>query len=153
MEDVMKRWIAIAAAVVVAGCGGEDRLTKAETASELNGAVGTLNAEFQAIFEELGRKPEDARVPAALRERLAGAAEVERRGAEQLATLEPVEGADAAVDEFIEAARAQAEALAEAASQSNLTVAEMADAIELPAMREALTELARQDLVEPPGHS
>lgn len=149
----MKRWIAIAAAAVATGCGGEDRLTKAETASELNGAVGTLNAEFQAIFEELGPSGENARVPAALRERLAGAAEKERRGAQELSTLEPVEGADAAVDAFIQAARVQADALEEAASRSNLTVAEMADAIELPAMRDALSQLARQDLVEPPGHS
>jgi hypothetical protein len=149
----MKRWIAIAAAVVVAGCGGEDRLTKAETASELNRAVETLNAEFQAIFQELGPSGENARVPAALRERLAGAAETERRGAQELEEIEPVEGSDAAVDEFIQAARAQADALEEAAARSNLTVAEMADAIELPAMRDALGELARQDLVEPPGHS
>ena len=149
----MKRLIAIGAAVVVAGCGGEDRLTKTETASELNSAVGTLNAEFQAIFQELGRKPEDARVPAALRERLAGAAEAERRGAHELGKLEPVEGADAAFDEFVQAARLQADALEKAASRSNLTVAEMADAIELPVMRDALTALVRKDLVEPPGHS
>jgi hypothetical protein len=149
----MKRWIVVAAAVVVAGCGGEDRLTKAETASELNGAVGTLNAEFQAIFEQLGQSRETARVPAPLRERLAGAAETERRGAEELATLEPVEGSDAAVDEFVRAARTQAAELEKAASDADLTVAEMADTIELPAMRDALTELARRGLVEPPGHS
>ena len=128
----MKRWIAIAAVGFVAGCGGDERLTKAETTSELNGAVATLNTEFQAIFEELGPRPEGARVPAALRERLAGAADVERHEADELEPIDPVEGAEAAVDDFIRAARVQADALEEAASQSDLTVAELADAIELP---------------------
>jgi hypothetical protein len=149
----MKGWIVIAAAVLVVGCGGEERLTKAETASRLNGAVGTLNAEFQAIFEQLGQSREGARVPAALRERLARAAEIERRGASELEQLEPVSGSEPAYDDFVRAARAQAERLEEAAAQPDLTVAEMADTIELPAMRDALAELARQGLVEPPGHS
>ena len=115
--------------------------------------MGTLNTEFQAIFEQLGQSREDARVPEALRERLAGAAETERRGADELEELEPVEGSEPAVDDFIRAARTQADRLAEAAAQSDLTVAEMADTIELPAMRDALAELARRGLVEPPGHS
>jgi hypothetical protein len=151
-EDVMKRYLAIGAAVVVAGCGADERLTKAETAQQLNGAVATVNAEFQAVFERLGRSREDARVPVAVRELLADAAAVERRTVETLAPIEPVEDAEPAVDDFIRAARTQADRLEDAAARPDLTVAEMADAVEHGDMRAALLALERQGLVEAPGH-
>jgi hypothetical protein len=148
----VKRYIVIAATALVAGCGGEDRLTRAETADRLNGGVQEVNAEFQRAFQQLGRSREDARVPGPVRERLRSAAAVERRLVEDFEALEPVEGSEAAVDAFIRAARIQADRLDAAAARPGLTVAEMADTVELPEMRDALAALARQDLVTPPGH-
>ena len=144
--------VMVAATALVASCGGEERLTRAETADRLNAGVQEVNAEFQRTFEQLGRSSEDARVPGPVRERLRSAAAVERRMAETFEGVEPVEGSEAAVDAFLRAARIQADRLDAAAARPDLTVAEMADTVELPAMRDALAALDREGLVEPPGH-
>ena len=144
--------VAAAAATLAAGCGGEDRLSKAQTASELNGAVQAVNAGFQLAFEQLGPSGEGERVPQRVRHRLKTAATVERRAADEIDAIEPVEGAEPAIDDFVQAARTQADRLEAAAARSELTVAEMADTIELAEMRDALAELVRQGLAEAPGH-
>jgi hypothetical protein len=147
---------AFAAAVVAlllgAGCGGDDRLSKDETAKALNGAVQTVNGEFQQVFELLGRREEGERVPRPVRDRLRNGATVELREAGELDAIEPSAEAEESVDSFVRAARTQADALESAAARSDLTVAEMADAIELPEMREALAELVRQGLATAPEH-
>jgi hypothetical protein len=144
--------VAVAAATLAAGCGGEGRLSKAQTASEINGALQAVNAEFQRAFEQLGPSGEGKRVSQRVRDRLKAAATVERRAADEIEAIEPVEGAEAAFDDFVRAARTQAERLDGAAARPELTVAEMADVIESAEMRDALTELVRQGLAEPPGH-
>jgi hypothetical protein len=114
--------------------------------------VQAVSGEFQQAFELLGRRAESEKVPADVRERLEAAAAVERRNADEIEQIAPVEGSEAAVDEFVRAARSHADRLDAAAAQPDLTVAEMADTIERGELREALEALARQGLVEPPGH-
>jgi hypothetical protein len=146
---------ALAAAVALAaGCGGDDdRLSKDETAKEVNAAVQTVNGEFQQAFQLLGRREEGERVPSAVRARLSRAATVERREAGKLDSIEPPAEAEEAVDGFVRAARSQADTLKSAAARTDLTVAEMADALEPADVREALAELERQGLAKaPPRH-
>jgi len=135
-----------------AGCGGDDRLSKDETAEALNGAVSSVNGEFQQVFELLGRREEGERVPSPVRARLRSAATVERREAGEVDAIEPSAEAEGPVDNFVRAARNQADALESAAARTDLTVAEMADAIELPKMRGALAELVRRGLATAPEH-
>ena len=142
----------VAAAALTAGCGGEERLSKDETARHATAAVQTVNAEFQQVFEMLGRREESEAVPAAVRDRLAAAATVERREADKLAAIKPPTDSVAAIDGFVRAARSQAATLHGNAARAALTVAEMADSIELPQMRQALTELDKQNLAKPPAH-
>jgi hypothetical protein len=145
---------AAAALALGAGCGGDgDRLSTDETAKELNAAVRTVNGEFQQVFQLLGSREEHERVPSAVRARLEEAATVERRQADEFDTIEPPADSEAAIESFARVARRQAAMLERAATRENLTVAEMADVIELPEMRDAVAELDRQGLVNaPPAH-
>ena len=145
--------VALVAVAVGAGCGGdgdEDRLSQAQTTEEVNRAVQTVNGEFQQVFEQLGRRGEDERVPAGVRNRLRAVAEIERNAAGDVDSIQPAVGTGAAIDRFVRAARAQADALESAAGRRDLTVAEMADVVELPDMRGALDELKRQGLADVP---
>lgn len=142
----------VAAVALAAGCGGDERLSKDETARKASAAVQTVNAEFQRVFEMLGRREESEAVPTAVRTLLTKAATIERREADKLAAIEPPSDSERAIDDFIRAARSQAAALRSSAARADLTVAEMADAIELPQMRRALTALDKQNLAKPPTH-
>lgn len=145
---------AVAALTLTAGCGGDDdRLSNDETAKRVNASVQTVNGEFQQVFELLGRREEGERVPSAVRERLGAAATVERREAGEVDAIEPPAEAEQTLDQFVRAANNQADVLESAAARTDLTVAEMADALEPAEMREALAELERQDLAKaPPTH-
>ncbi|MCA1572602.1 MAG: hypothetical protein LC798_20350, partial [Chloroflexi bacterium] len=142
----------IAAFALTAGCGGDDRLSQDQTASKATTAVQKVNGEFQQVFEMLGRREESEAVPAAVRKRLTSAATVERREADKLAAIKPPTESEDAINDFVRAARSQAATLQSNAARADLTVAEMADAIELPQMRQALTELDKQNLAKPPAH-
>lgn len=143
----------LATVALAAGCGGDDdRLSRGETATKVNAAVQVVNGEFGQVFELLGRREESETVPATVRERLAQAATVERREADKLAAIEPSSDSQRAVDGFVRAASTQAATLQSAAARTDLTVADMADAIELPQMRQALTDLDKQDLAKAPSH-
>ncbi len=62
----------------------------------MNGAVETVNGESQQVFELLGRREEDERVPSAVRKRLRRAATVEPQAADEVHAIEPsVEAAGA----------------------------------------------------------
>jgi hypothetical protein len=142
----------VAGASLVAGCGGDDRLSKDETARHATAAVQMVSGEFQQVFELLGRREESDVVPAAVRELLTKAATVERREADKLAAIKPSTDSERAITGFVRAARSQAMALQSRAAKADLTVAEMADAIELPQIRRAIAELSRQNLAKPPTH-
>ncbi len=142
----------LTAVVLATGCGGDDRLSKDETARKATAAVQTINSEFQQVFELLGRRREREVVPAVVRRRLTRAATVERDSADALAAVKSSTGSERAINGFVRAARNQAAALEKGAGQPDLTVADMADAVELPQMRDALSELDKQNLAKPPGH-
>lgn len=144
--------VAVASLALAAGCGGDDRLSKDETAQQVSGAVQTVNGEFGQAFELLGRRAEGERVPGTVRQLLRKAATVERREAGDLDAIEPSAEAEKAIDGFVRAARGQADALESAAARTDLTVAEMADVVELREMHHALGELERQGVATAPEH-
>ena len=137
-----------------AGCGGDgdDTLSKEQTGQQVDRAVTTVNGEFRQLFEQLGSRGEDERVPVEVRDRLRAVADIERRAADEIDAIEPAAETRGAVDRFVRVAHAQADTLERAAERESLSVGEVADAVELPEMRGALDELERQQLTDIPEH-
>lgn len=142
---------ALVAALSLAACGGEDRLTRDEYAAELQPAVDEISEAFGTVFASVGEAEETDRVPAAALERLSDAAARERDVADELAELEPPEDLEPAAERFVAGARRQAEELEGMAAEKDLTVARLADAVEQGASVGPLRELGEEGVVKPPG--
>ena len=142
---------ALLAALTVAACGGEDRLTREQYSAKLQPAVDEISAGFGTVFEEIGRAEESDRVSGAAQQRLADAAARERKVADELADLEPPEDLEDASDRLVTGARRQADELDRLATEEQVTVAQVADAIEEGASVEPLRELGKAGVVTPPG--
>ena len=143
---------ALAAALTSAACGGDDdRLTREQFKSELQPAVDQISAGFGAVFAVIGRAEETDRVPAAALERLSDAAARERRIAGRLADLQPPKDLEGATDRFVAGAQRQADDLERLAGQDDVTVAQVADAVEQGASVAPLRELGKAGVVAPPG--
>jgi hypothetical protein len=156
----MSSALAVAAALLIAGCGGEDRLSDEEAAQRINeifgATTGVVQHQFHPIFQQLEGVPEDAGVPERVRPQLdqpAGAVARElRETADRVEALNPPEDAEEAVDSLAESAREQAARLEQLPEQEGLTVRELAGAVEPPTdelrrLREAGIE------VQPPPES
>lgn len=143
---------AICVLALAAGCGGDDRLTNEELAKRLNQTVDRISGEFAQVFQRVGRRGENEQVPAPAKQALERAADVERRSVDEIAELEPPEDAEEATNRLIDAARAQADQLDRLAREEELTVKELADALEFGPTRDALEELRRKRLVKPEQH-
>ena len=70
----------------------------------------------------------------------------------QLDGIEPPERAEAALEKLVSGTKAQAERLEQLAGQADLTVAEMADAVEGGETLGPIRELAEGGYVKAPGH-
>jgi hypothetical protein len=144
---------AVLAAATLSACGGEERLSDEEFSSRIQPVVERISTEFGAVFQALGRAREDARVPVDVRARLRRAARVERDAAADAAELQPPQRAEASLDRLVAGARQQSARLEQLAGRPDLTVGQMADAVEGGAAVGALRELAEQGFVSPPGPS
>ena len=143
---------AVAAALTVAACGGDDdRLTREQFKAELQPAVNQISDGFGAVFAAIGRAEETDRVPADALRRLADAAARERRLAAELAELEPPKDLEGPADRFVAGAREQAAELERLAGERGVTVAQVADAVEQGASVGPLRELGEKGVVTPPG--
>lgn len=131
----------LATLAVLAGCGGDDRLSGEEFSAELQEADRNVSAAFERVFETIGDAREGETVAEPTREAAIQAAETEREAADALDELTPPEDAEEATDELVEQARAQADAIEEAASRGDVTVAELADAFQEASPEAALSEL------------
>lgn len=152
--------LAVAAALLIAGCGGEDRLSDEATAQRINEILAATGGEVQRqlhpIFQQLEGVPEDARVPARVQAQLeqpaSAVARRLRETADRVAEFNPPEDAERAVDSLVEAAREQAGRLEELPEREGLTVRELAGAVEPPT--EQLRRLNEAGIeVQPPGES
>lgn len=149
-RDLMTITAMAGACLSFGACGGDPRLSDGELEERINPIVQRISGEFGAVFTELGMAGEGDRVPAAVRDRLREAAQAERDASEEAAALEPPERAEESVDRLVDATRSQADQLEQLAGRSDLTVGEMADAIEGGETAAALEELARAGYVAPP---
>ena len=150
--------LAVATALLIAGCGDEERLTEAETARRINDALGAtsrqIQQQFHPVFQQLEGVPEDGPVPdrvhAQLEQRTSAIARTLRNTADEVAEFSPPEDAEEEVDSLVDAAREQADRLEELPERENLTVRELADAIEPPT--DELRRLRDAGIrVQPPG--
>ena len=149
--------MAVIAALVVAGCGGEDRMSDEETAREINAVLaatsGEVQRQFHPVFQQLEAVRENARVPRSVRARLERPTSVVagelRETADRVDELDPPEDAEEAVASLTESAREQATRLEQLPERERLTVRELADAVEPPT--EALRRLGEAGIrVQPP---
>ena len=132
--------LAVAAALLVAGCGGEDRLSDEETAQRMNEIFGAtsrgVQKQFHPVFQELEGVAENARVPERVRAQLgsptSAVARELRKTADQVAELNPPEDAEEALASLSESARKQAARLEQLPEREGLTPRELADAVEPP---------------------
>lgn len=149
---MLKRTLSICliAAGGLAACGGEDRLSQQEFSSQLTPKVERVMTQFGTVFETLGQAEESDTVSADVRRQLAEAARVERAVADQIDALNPPENAEPATKELAVAAERQADQLRSLAAREDLTVKEMADAIEGGATLEALARLQELGYVRLP---
>jgi hypothetical protein len=150
IRDFMIMTATAGACLSLAACGGDDRLSDRELENRLTPIAERISGEFGAVFAELGRAEEVERVPADVRDRLRQAAEAERQASDEAAALEPPERAEKPVDRLVEATRAQADRLEQLAGTNDLTVGQMADAVEDGEVAAALEDLAKGGYVEPP---
>jgi hypothetical protein len=144
--------VTLIAALSLAACGGEDRLTERELAGQLNPQVERIAREFGEVFRTLGRARETDVVPGNVRVRLRQAAAIERRVAEDFEDIAPPEDAEDDVEALAAAAARHADRLEQLSSDRRLTVARMADAIERGEIMAPLQRLAADSLVRLPGH-
>jgi hypothetical protein len=143
---------ALVAALGLAACGDDDRLTRDQYTAELQPAVEQISDGFGTVFARIGRAEETDRVPAAALRQLSEAAARERSVAERLAGLEPPESLASLNERLVAGARRQADDLERLArSQGTVTVAQVADAIEEGASVGPLRELGERGVVAPPG--
>jgi hypothetical protein len=132
--------LAVVAGLLVAGCGGEDRLSPEQTAQRINEIFGATSGEvqqhFHPVFQQLGSMPEKSPVPERVRARLemptSAVARELRETADRLGELNPPEEAEEAVSALAESARDQAVRLERLPEQDGLTVRELAGAVEPP---------------------
>ena len=137
------------ASLALAACGGEERLTKQQFSEKATAQIERVSAGFGAVFSTIGEAAESDPVPAAALQKLRDAAGTEAQAVSAIDALVPPEAAEAPVDRFLVAARAQAKRL-EALAGGSATVEEVADAIEDPAVGEALTGLSVKGYAEMP---
>ena len=132
--------LALIAALLIAGCGGADRLSENEAAQRI-GAIfadpsGGLQQQFHPIFEQLEGVPERARIPARVAQRLeqptGTVAQKLRAAANRVAQLEPPQHAEEEVASLAQAARGQAARLEQLPGREDLTVRQLADAVQPP---------------------
>ena len=149
--------LAVIAALLVVGCGGEDRMSDEETAREINEVLaatsGEVQRQFHPVFQQLGGMRESAPVPARVRARLeqptSAVSRELRETADRVDELDPPEDAEEAVASLTESARAQAARLEQLPEQDGLTVRQLADAVEPPT--DALRRLSEAGIrVQPP---
>lgn len=140
------------ASLALAACGDDERLTAQQFSAEATPQIERVSAGFGAVFASIGKADEADPVPAAALEALREVAATEEEAAGAIDALAPPEAAEAPVDRFVEAAREQADQL-RALAAGSASVKEVADAVEDPAVADALAALAEDGLadVKPPA--
>lgn len=113
------------ASIAAAGCGGEERLSRAEFKDRLGSIERRESARFERLAQRAARVEEDQPLPDDLKQAMTELAEGNRRAADELDRLNPPEDARAATDELIKALRERAEGFGQAARKQRTTLHEL----------------------------
>ncbi|MDQ3607966.1 MAG: hypothetical protein M3459_03565 [Actinomycetota bacterium] len=146
------------------GGAGDGGMSREQFSREVSGTVQQLSQQFgqqlEPVFQALDRAgiDENQEIPPPL-ERQAQAiarslAQQTRETGEELARLEPPEGAEEPREQLVQATREQADRLEQVAGQDEITLREFADATEMPPdVRQALQTLRERgfEVQPPPG--
>lgn len=113
------------AGIAAAGCGGEERLSRAKFEDRLAGIERREGARFERLAQRAASVEEDQPLRDDLRQAMTAVAEGHRRAADELVRLSPPEEAQAATDELVEALRKRAASFEEAARKQRITLREL----------------------------
>jgi len=137
--------LAIASLALIAGCdiGGDDQLSKEEFNAKATEIDKRVSDSFDTVFENLDEKDLRSNKPVSEKTKaaLAEAAQTEKDAVAELADLKPPEEGQAAVDELVRVAGAQADNLAEAAKNPDLTGKDLEEAFSAEDPEKPITEL------------
>jgi hypothetical protein len=142
--------LVVTGVALVAGCdiGGEDRLSNEEFKQRATEIDNRVSNSFDAVFEEIGRPDRlgNKPVPEKAKTALAEAAQTEQEAVDELDDLNPPEEGQDAVDQLVEVAGAQADRLAAAAENPDLTGNEFLEAFEADDVDKPIDELVKLGL-------
>lgn len=127
------RTLTVALVALVGGCGGEDRLSKAEYESRMQRVAATL----QTATDRLGGEASDPRDTQAAARALAGMGQALDRAADGVADLEPPEDVEKPHDSFVAGLRAFAGDMRKVAA-----LARRGDRLQIQAFANGLGSLA-----------
>lgn len=117
--------LAVAGTAAVAGCGGEDRLSREEFENRLQSIDRRESERFGQLAQRVRRLKPDQTLPADVRQGMRDVAAGNRRAADELDELNPPEDAANATDALIEALRERARGFEQATRRKPITFREL----------------------------
>lgn len=119
-------WLALLLAAAglgpLAGCGGEQRLSREEFGDRLQSINQRESARFERLAQRAMRLKPDQALSGDLKQDMREVAGGNRRAAEELDELEPPEDAEEETERLVEALRERADGFEQAASQERMTL-------------------------------
>lgn len=117
--------LAAAGLGALAGCGGEERLSRDEFVDRLQTIVQPESARFERLAQRAMRLKTNQALPDDVKQAMRDVAGGNRRAADELDELNPPEDVEDATESLIEALRERADAFARAAREDRITLREL----------------------------
>jgi hypothetical protein len=153
MKRVFIALLVVSGLALVAGCdiGGDDRLSKEEFKTEATEIDKRVSDKFDQVFTGINERDFGTNKPVKeeTKTALSEAAQTEQDAVDELADLKPPEEGEAAVDELVKVAGAQADRLAAAAENPELTFKELEEVFNADDVDKPIGELVKLDLWPP----
>lgn len=123
------RWLSLllatAALGAVAGCGGDERLSRQEFGDRLQSIKQRESARFERLAQRAMRLEPNQPLPDDVKQAMRDVAGGNRRAADELDELNPPEDAENATRSLIEALRERAEGFEQATREERITLREL----------------------------
>lgn len=124
-----RRWLplllAAASLGALAGCGGDDRLSREEFGDRLQSIKQRESARFERLAQRVMRLKPTQPLPDDVKQAMRDVAGGNRRAADELDELAPPEDAEDATKGLIEALRERADAFVQAAREERITLRQL----------------------------
>ena len=126
-----RRWLLIVLAAAslggLAGCGGEERLSREEFSDRLQSIDRRASEQYGRLAEQATRLKPDRPIPNKVKQGMREYAAGLQRAADELDELNPPEGAEEATKTLIEALRERADGFGQAAREERITLRQLGE--------------------------